>query len=209
MARARKIRARRLGRPRSEDRPPGATRAQLLEAAAEVFSEQGYAGASISAIADRAGVTSGALYRHFESKADLLLHVVEQAVHALPLSERLAAGGRTTPRFFSQLVSAYADPSVRRLRRLAIEIHAAASRDKEAAELLLAFNERTRAALHERLERCAESGAISAAIDPQRTASLLLVLVMGLAHLDTLEPGLVGDADWTRFVERSVEQLLR
>lgn len=202
------MRARRMGRPRSEDRPPGATREQLLEAAAEVFSEQGYVGASISAIADRAGVTSGALYKHFESKADLLLHVVERAIHGIPISDKLAGGGRTTRRFFAQLVSVYADPSVRRLRRLAIEIHAAASRDKEAAELLLAFNERTRAALRERLERCAESGAISAAVAPSRTASLLLVLVMGLAHLDTLEPGLVGDPDWIRFVERSVVRLL-
>jgi len=202
------MRARRMGRPRREDRPPGATREQLLEAAAEVFSEQGYVGASIHAIADRAGVTSGALYKHFESKADLLLHVVERAVHGIPLSEKLAAGGRTTPRFFSQLVSAYADPSLRRLRRLAIEIHAAASRDEEAAELLLAFNERTRAALRERLESGIASGAISPALDLAQTASLLLVFVMGLAHLDTLEPSLVGDAGWIRFVERSVARLL-
>src|SRR5512134_4047152 len=120
---------RRLGRPRRADRPPGSTRAKLLDSAAEVFSEQGYAGASISAIADRAGVTSGALYRHFASKADLLLHVVEQAVHGIPLSEKLASGRRTTPRFFSELVSAYASPALLRIRRLAIEIHAAASRD--------------------------------------------------------------------------------
>jgi len=198
-----------LGRPRTEDRPPGSTRAQLLESAAEVFSEQGYVGASISAIADRAGVTSGALYRHFESKADLLLHVVDQAVHGIPLSEKLASGGRTTPQFFSELVSAYAAPSLRRLRRLAIEIHAAASRDQNAAELLSDFNRRTHRALRERLERCIESGALPAELDAQRTASLLLVLVMGLAHLDTLEPTLLGDRTWTRFLERSVERLLR
>jgi AcrR family transcriptional regulator len=198
-----------LGRPRTEDRPPGATRAQLLESAAEVFSEQGYVGASISAIADRAGVTSGALYRHFESKADLLLHVVDQAVHGIPLSEKLASGDKTTPRFLSELVSAYAAPSLRRLRRLAIEIHAAASRDKDAAELLSDFNQRTHQALRQRLERCIESGALPAELDARRTASLLLVLVMGLAHLDTLEPTLLGDRAWTRFLERSVERLLR
>jgi AcrR family transcriptional regulator len=200
---------RRIGRPRREERPPGRTRAQLLEAAAEVFSEQGYAGASIHAVADRAGVTSGALYRHFESKADLLLRVVEQAVHGLPLLEKLAAGGETTPRFFAKLVSAYADPRVRRLRRLAIEIHAASSRDEDAADLLLQFNRRVHAALRERLERCIESGALPRTLDSARTASLLLVIVMGLAHLETLEPDLVGDPDWLRFLERSVERFLR
>jgi AcrR family transcriptional regulator len=200
---------RRLGRPRHEERPPGWTRGKLLEAAAEVFSEQGYAGASIHAIADRAGVTSGALYRHFESKADLLLHVVEQALHGIPLLEKLATRGRTTPRLFAQLVSVYAEPGVRRVRRLAIELHAAASRDKDAAERLLAFDQRMHAALRERLEHCIESGALPSGLDPARTASLLLVVVMGLAHLDTLEPSLVGDPDWIRFLERSVARLLR
>ena len=204
-----KVLPRPLGRPRREDRPPGSTRAKLLESAAEVFSEEGYAGASISSIADRAGVTSGALYRHFASKADVLLHVVEQAVHGLPLSEKLASGGRTTPRFFSQLVSAYASPAVRQLRRLAIEIHAAASRDKDAADLLTEFNRRTHEALRLRLVQCIESGALPATLDTARSASLLLVLVMGLAHLDTLEPGLLGDRDWTRFLDVSVERLLR
>lgn len=209
MQKGKEIRAPRLGRPRTADRPPGSTRVRLLESAAEVFSEQGYAGASISAIADRAGVTSGAIYRHFESKADLLLHVVERAVHGLPLSDKLGSADEPTPRFFSQLVSAYAAPPLQRVRRLAIEIHAAASRDKDAAALLLDFNRSIHRGLCHRLERCIESGAVASDLDVARTASLLLVLVMGLAHLDTLEPSLLGDRDWIRFLEGSVERLLR
>jgi AcrR family transcriptional regulator len=198
-----------VGRPRTEDRPPGFTRAQLLEAAAEVFSERGYAGASIGAIGARAGLTSGAIYRHFESKADLLLHVVEEAVHRIPLSEKIVSGAKPSPRLFARLVSAYAVPEARRIRRLAIEIHAAASRDKDAGDLLTELNRRTRAALRKRLEESVEAGALPAGLDAERTATLLLVLVMGLAHLDTLEPSLLGDRSWIRFLERSVERLLR
>ncbi|WP_217238353.1 ScbR family autoregulator-binding transcription factor [Streptomyces sp. AC555_RSS877] len=47
------------------------TRESLLQAAAEVFDELGYAGASVSRILKRAGLTAGALYFHFESKEDL------------------------------------------------------------------------------------------------------------------------------------------
>lgn len=47
------------------------TRNQLLRAAAEVFDESGYAGASIKLILQRAGVTAGALYFHFASKEEL------------------------------------------------------------------------------------------------------------------------------------------
>ena len=48
-----------------------ATRARLLAAAAELIAESGYASASVVAIAERTGVSAGALYRHFPSKVDL------------------------------------------------------------------------------------------------------------------------------------------
>jgi AcrR family transcriptional regulator len=204
----RPARARTIGRPTHEERPPGWTRSRILAAAAEVFSEEGYAGSGISAIADRAGVTGGALYKHFASKAELLLEVVEQSVQALPLSETLAADDAATPRFFAELVSLYAAPGMRRVRRLAIEIHAAASRDRDAAKLLLDFNRRTHRALRERLERSRAGGAIPTGVDADRAASLLLVLIMGLAHLDTLEPGRIGDAAFARFLEHAIEAVL-
>ncbi len=47
------------------------TRESLLRAAADVFDEVGFAGASISRILKRAGLTAGALYFHFDSKEDL------------------------------------------------------------------------------------------------------------------------------------------
>lgn len=48
-----------------------ATRARLLAAATELTAEGGYSSASVVAIAERAGVSAGALYRHFPSKIDL------------------------------------------------------------------------------------------------------------------------------------------
>ena len=48
-----------------------ATRERLLLAAQELVEEGGYAAASVIAIADRAGVATGALYRHWPSKGEL------------------------------------------------------------------------------------------------------------------------------------------
>lgn len=47
------------------------TRQIVLRAAAEVFDECGYGGASISKIMQRAGVTQGGMYFHFKSKLGL------------------------------------------------------------------------------------------------------------------------------------------
>jgi AcrR family transcriptional regulator len=79
------------------------TRAKLLEAAAAVFAARGIEGASIDAIAEQAGRTSGAIYAHFGSKEGLLLELLESWRHevvaairadlasAESLDERLAA----------------------------------------------------------------------------------------------------------------------
>ncbi|MFP8944451.1 ScbR family autoregulator-binding transcription factor [Streptomyces fenghuangensis] len=52
------------------------TREALLRAGAEVFDEYGYAGAGITRILERAGVTAGALYFHFKSKEGLALAIM-------------------------------------------------------------------------------------------------------------------------------------
>jgi AcrR family transcriptional regulator len=52
------------------------TRDAVLRAAAEVFAECGYAGASVARIAERAGLTLGAVYFHFKSKEDLAREIV-------------------------------------------------------------------------------------------------------------------------------------
>jgi len=56
---------------------------QILDAAVAVFTERGYANASMDAVAERVGVTKPVLYTHFGSKEGLLLACVTQARTAL------------------------------------------------------------------------------------------------------------------------------
>jgi AcrR family transcriptional regulator len=51
------------------------TRERLLLAAQELIEEGGYGAASVAAIAERAGVAAGTLYRHFDSKQELFVEV--------------------------------------------------------------------------------------------------------------------------------------
>jgi AcrR family transcriptional regulator len=74
---------------------PPPTRDRLLAAATDLIEEGGYAAASVAAIAARAGVSAGALYRHFPSKAELFVEVFR--AHAQrELAAMHAAGDRTT-----------------------------------------------------------------------------------------------------------------
>jgi AcrR family transcriptional regulator len=52
-----------------------ATRTKLLEAALELLIERGYAGTTLAEVAARAGLTNGALWRHWRTKAALMADV--------------------------------------------------------------------------------------------------------------------------------------
>jgi TetR/AcrR family transcriptional regulator, acrAB operon repressor len=54
------------------------TRKALLDAALKVFSKQGYAATKLEDIAQHAGVTRGAIYWHFGSKAELYNALVSE-----------------------------------------------------------------------------------------------------------------------------------
>ena len=69
------------------------SRPQLLDAAREVVTEHGYRGASVAAIAGRAGISNGALYRHFPSKVDLFVEVFRDVCDRdIRAAQRVSAG---------------------------------------------------------------------------------------------------------------------
>ncbi|RSN54709.1 hypothetical protein DMH12_16450 [Streptomyces sp. WAC 04229] len=55
------------------------TREKVLTAAAEVFAAQGYSRATLNAVADRIGMTKGALYGHFPSKKSLAGALIDES----------------------------------------------------------------------------------------------------------------------------------
>ncbi|GAB3297107.1 TetR family transcriptional regulator [Epidermidibacterium keratini] len=65
---------------RSGRMPRSKRRAQLLEAAQEVFSTAGYHQASMDDIAERAGVSKPVLYQHFPGKLELYLALLDHHI---------------------------------------------------------------------------------------------------------------------------------
>ena len=54
------------------------TKARILEEALKLFSQSGYMGTSMNDIAARLGVTKAALYKHYQSKQEILDSIVDQ-----------------------------------------------------------------------------------------------------------------------------------
>ncbi|MEZ3159489.1 TetR/AcrR family transcriptional regulator [Microbacterium sp. BWT-B31] len=64
-------------------RRPAGRKQDILSAARSLFVERGYPSVTMAMIADRVGITAGALYRHHRSKSELLVRVFEESFRHL------------------------------------------------------------------------------------------------------------------------------
>ena len=56
----------------------GSTKEDIMAVALHLFAQNGYEAVSVSQIAGALGMTKGALYRHYENKRDIFLHIVRR-----------------------------------------------------------------------------------------------------------------------------------
>ncbi len=123
--------ARRIGRPTKGDNTV-ATRERLITASVIEFVERGFNQASLTRIAERAGISGPAVYKHFDGKADLLIHAARAS---------LAQTLRTIETTHSphDLARRWLADDFASTRRLLLELHLAAGREVELQELLTAW----------------------------------------------------------------------
>src|SRR6185295_12474934 len=106
-----------------------ATRARLIELAAELFAEEGYGAVSIRDVANRSGLSSGAIYGTFRGKADLLAEAVDATIASEVEALPTAVLERSLPE-----IEAYQyehAPERARVRALLLEAAVAARTDPE------------------------------------------------------------------------------
>ncbi len=110
------------------------TRERLVRAAAEVFREKGYTGSRVQDIARRAGFTSGALYTHFDSRAELLAEAiaVENSRMFRLLSEGLGRWRAVTSQEVAESIAAFVALETSPTDQLMLDGFAICTREEEA-----------------------------------------------------------------------------
>ncbi|WP_343998012.1 ScbR family autoregulator-binding transcription factor [Streptomyces thermocarboxydovorans] len=149
------------------------TRESLLRAAAEVFDEAGFAGASISRILKRAGLTAGALYFHFDSKEDLaraVMNAQPRSVVPWPESEGLQRLVDLTMVWAHQL---QVDPLLRAGVRLTSEQGSFGVKDATPYEEWSQI-------MTEILEVACEKGELQAGVEPGELAEFVVEACTGM-----------------------------
>jgi AcrR family transcriptional regulator len=178
------------------------TRAALLEAAARVFARRGYDGASISEITSEAGLTSGAVYGRYASKAELFSATLEAYSerdldrlldHRGPeLLDALSAVGATIDRRESTEAS------------LLISAIVAARNDPEVARLLIDGLSGRERLFRDLIGSAQESAALAAEVSAAAVTRFCLMLSVGSLVVEALGIDAVDHAEWTALIERLV-----
>lgn len=165
--------------------PASERRTVISRAAVEVFAERGFEAASLDEIARRAGVTKPLLYRHFASKTELYIRLLEDETDDLLRGVAAAVAAETDP--LARLragIDAFFDHVERRplARRLLF-------RDPDARPELAAAHERVQSEMTAALAGLLDSNPRLLASDPERELTIEL-----FAHV--LKTALNGIAAW-------------
>lgn len=151
------------------------TRRTLLNAAVIEFSEKGMDGARIDEIAERAGVTKGAIYTHFDGREDLLVEACRSALRSLQVIQ-LATEAPDLATYADEAARRLLSPEARTARMLITELYASAMRSTVIAELVAEWH----AGFVETVKDRGATGPLSA----ETVAMWLNLLFVALSHID-------------------------
>ncbi|MEU0227241.1 helix-turn-helix domain-containing protein [Streptomyces sp. NPDC006284] len=178
---------RRLTRAESRAR----TRQLLLDAAADVFAEKGYTGASVEEIADRAGYSIGAVYSNFEGKQQLFLELLStRAESRIADAAQVLKDSEDAPGFRSglgRLLTDTADQDIE-FESLHAEFWLYAVRNPEAMAMLASRLQEARTGLEQLLEESLSERGESAAKPVHPLATIVFALFHGLVQQRRIDP---------------------
>ncbi|HLM64065.1 MAG TPA: helix-turn-helix domain-containing protein [Acidimicrobiales bacterium] len=182
---------------------PAETRAKLLAAAAQVFAEHGYDGARVGEIARRAGLTTGAIYAHYGTKAELLAEAVR--THSPDELAGLYESGAIDLLSALRLAGRRLTETDDTEQSLVLEALAGGRRDAEVARLLchgIAQRERLFALA---LRRARAAGQVDATVSPEAVARLCTMLAIGGLAVGSLALDDIDPGEWEAVVDRLVD----
>jgi AcrR family transcriptional regulator len=175
------------------------TREQLLDAAARVFAQKGYAGASVDEIAEAAGYSTGALYSNFDSKEKLFLelmsawrtrNIARQAVHVAAIINDDTADGQGSVALLARRLDKVTDRSVQ-AAALQAEFWLYAVRNPEAMQVLAVKTDERIEALTPLVSHIMRQYGARTAVPPETATRVALALYQGLARQRRIDPAAV------------------
>ena len=170
-------------------------RTQILDTAEEVFASHGFEGANMDLIAERSGLSKGAVYWYFKKKDDIISALLDRVFRHSISGLRSIAAEPDSPRsrllrIGEQISRDY--QGMQRLMPIALEFYAMALRRKSVRKHLAGLYDELLSILTPLVQEGVASGDF-APVEPRNAATLLIASYEGLGLVWSLSPKLV---DW-------------
>jgi AcrR family transcriptional regulator len=183
--------------PLTQERRRQRTRDHLLAAAAQVFAERGFHGATLDEVAQVAGFTKGAVYSNFKNKDDLFLALFK-ANYERGMAQLMATlENSVVPAVdrLSDFVALIQEESRRTPNSalLYLEFWLYAARNPEARARLAAIDDEAVHSLADLLRAERDHEGIEPLEDPERTARVIETLFRGIGLLWVIQPDVIDD----------------
>ena len=189
--------------PRPDDQEPVAprggqqTRQRLVASALEVFAERGYHAATLSEIAARAGLTTGAVYSTFGSKKALLVAACTQGAAADDEVEGMFAHAGTLREALESLVLDRAreglSPATLRLLKLQVEVLKLGLREPDLLAAMSAGGEQQLDTVARAIDALAGRDGVKLPMPARELAILLSAMLNGLGLIQLVDPTFVPE----------------
>lgn len=186
-----------------------ATRERIIRTATELFAAKSYSAVSIREIADRSGISSGAIYATFRGKADVLAEVVSACLAADLEMVEPDLVGRGLPEVVGRQFARVDDPGRRRLRLLLMNAAAAARTDPDVRERLEPLLSERLTGWASAYEDWQGAAGVDTSLDMGALVALLISIDLGLAVLGELGVEAVRADAAAAIVERMLVALER
>ena len=169
-----------------------ARRRQILEAARECFSNQGFHKTTMKDIIEASGLSAGAIYTYYSAKNELVdaiareRHASESALLTAALDESdkpLDLHGLARAFFGS-----FAGAEHRESRRVGVEVWAEALRNPDVLATVTRGVEEPRRLLARIITECQEREELTAEIDPDGLASVMIAVFQGFVLQQAWDP---------------------
>jgi AcrR family transcriptional regulator len=189
-----------------------ARRAAILDAAVKCFAREGFQRATIPHIAEEAGLSTGAIYRYFSGKEEIVAAIAE--AHRTPSEGELRSAMRRpdVPAAFEELITAsfddLRDPDEQRWRRITVQLWGEALHDERVMEIVRAGRDEPVDLIAKLIRRGQAEGVVRDDIDALAGAQMCASLFYGLVLQLASDPAVDVDR-YVRAVRVTLNALLR
>lgn len=192
----------------SREEKKAANRKKLLDAAATLVASKGAVATTLDAIAEKAGLTKGAVYSNFGSKEDLIEELARVAGVSINTEADLMDETGSVAELLVELgreIEATFQGASSRTWRLTFEILNYAQHNARVRRDIAAEWRRNRELSSEWYERVAKASGEELLVSGKEISLVIEAIALGVATLQTIDPRAVPAG----FVSRAIRLILR